>query len=60
MPAANALIAMAAECRGAASLNRPKHFELSPGQRTAIAFDEYVSCPADDIGHLPGWSAHSG
>jgi hypothetical protein len=59
MPTANALIAVPSERGRAASLDRPKHFELSPGQRTAIAFDEFVSCPADDIGHLPGWSRHS-
>jgi hypothetical protein len=59
MPAANALIAVPTERGRAASLDRPKHSQLSLGQRTAIAFDEFVSCPADDIGHLPGWSSHS-
>ena len=34
MPAANALIAMAAERGRAAALDGPEHFELWPGQRT--------------------------
>src|SRR5271167_1296375 len=59
MPTANALIAMAAECGRAATLDCAKHFELGPGERIAITFEELVSCPADDIGHLPGWSCHA-
>src|SRR3954454_4260109 len=59
MPAAVALIAMAAECRCAAALDCPEHFELCPRQRTVIAFDESVSSPADDVGHLPGWPCHA-
>jgi len=59
MPAANALIAMSAECGGAAALDRPEHFELCPRQRTAIAFDELVSCPADNVGHLRGRPCHA-
>ncbi len=58
MPAANALIAMSAEFGGAAALYRPEHFQLCPGQRTTIAFDEFISCPADDVGHLPGRPRH--
>ena len=58
MPAANASIAVSAERGRAASLDGPKHFQLSPGQRIAIAFNEFVSRPADDIGHLPGWPGH--
>ena len=42
MPAANALIAMPAECGCAAALDCAKHFELCPGQRIAVAFDELV------------------
>ena len=34
MPAANALIAMSAECGRAAALDGAEHFELCPGQRT--------------------------
>ena len=58
MPAANALIAMSAKRGGAAALDGPQHFELRPSQRTAIAFDESVSCPADNVGHLEGWPCH--
>jgi len=34
-------------------------FELGPTERIAITFEELVACPADDIGHLPGWSCHA-
>ena len=57
--AANTLIAMPTECGRAATRDGAKHFELSPGERIAIAFEELASCPADDIGHLPGWSCHA-
>src|SRR5208283_1872547 len=60
IPAANALIAMPTECSRAATLDGSKHFELAPRERIAIAFEELVACPADDIGHLPGWSCHAG
>ena len=59
MPAANALIAMAAECGCTAALDCPEHFELCPGQRTAVAFNELAPCPVDDVGHLPGWPCHA-
>src|SRR5215471_8259140 len=59
MAAANAGIAMSAQCGRAASLDSPEHFQLRPRQRTAMAFDEFASCPADDIGHLPGWPCHA-
>src|SRR3974377_877563 len=59
MPAANTLIAMPTECGRAAALDCAKHFELGPGERIAIAIEELVSCPADDIGHLPGWPCHA-
>src|SRR6516164_10203178 len=42
-PAANALIAMATECGRAATRDCAKHFELGPGERIAIAFEELVS-----------------
>src|SRR6516162_5237874 len=53
MPAAKALIAMPAECSRATTRDCAKHFELTPGERIAITFEELVACPADDIGHLP-------
>jgi hypothetical protein len=59
MSATNALIAMSAERGGSAALDRPEHFEVCPRQRIAIAFDESVSCPADDIGHLQGRPGHA-
>src|SRR5271165_727146 len=59
MPAANALIAMPTECGRAATRDCAKHFELRPRERIAITFAELVACPADDIGHLPGWSCHA-
>src|SRR6516225_4095372 len=59
MPAANALIAMPTECCRAATRDGVEHFELGPRQRITITFEELVSRPADDIGHLPGWSCHA-
>jgi hypothetical protein len=58
MPAAKAWIAVPTPCGRAATLAGAKHFELGPGERIAITFEELVSCPADDSGHLPGWSRH--
>ena len=60
MAAANALVAMAAERCRAAAFDGSKHLELCPGQRLVIAFVESAACPADDVGHLPGWPSHDG
>jgi len=59
MPTANALIAMPAECGCATTRDCAEHLELGPRERIAIAFEELVACPADDIGHLPRWSCHA-
>src|SRR6516162_3075127 len=59
IPTAKALIAMPTECGRAATRDCAQHFELAPRERIAITFEELVSCPADDIGHLPGWSCHA-
>jgi hypothetical protein len=59
MPAPNALIAVSTERGCAAALDSPKDFDLRPGQGIAIAFNEFVSRPADDIGHLKGWLCHA-
>src|ERR1700735_3273564 len=59
MPATNALIAMATECGCTAAFDCAEHFELCPGQRTAVAFNESAPCPSDDVGHLPGWPCHA-
>src|ERR1700740_220851 len=56
--AANALVAMSAERCRAAAFDGGEHLHLRPAQRLAIAFDESASCPADDVGHLPGWPLH--
>ena len=45
MPTANALIAMAAECGRATTRDCAQHFELGPGERIAITFEELVTCP---------------
>jgi hypothetical protein len=54
MPAADALIAMPAECGRAATRDGAEHFELGPGERITIAFEELVACPADDIATSQG------
>src|SRR5271157_5339087 len=41
------------------TLSRFAHLEPAQSERIAIAFEELVACPADDIGHLPGWSCHA-
>jgi len=60
MSAANALIAVSAQGRRAAAHDGGKHLTLRPGERPAISFQESVSCPADYVGHLPGWPRHYG
>ena len=58
MPAASALIEMAAECGGATAPNGPQDFEMLPAQPVAISFDECSSRSADQIGHLQRWPTH--
>ena len=58
MPAASALIEMAAECGGATAPNGPQDFEMLPAEPVAISFDECSSRSADQIGHLQRWPAH--
>ena len=58
MPAAGALIEMAAECGGPTPLNGPQHFDMLPAEPMAVPFDESLSRGADDIGHLQRRPAH--
>jgi hypothetical protein len=58
MPAASALIEMAAECGGATPHNGQQHFDVLPGDPLAASFDKCVSRGADEIGHLERWPAH--
>jgi hypothetical protein len=58
MPAAGALIEMAAECGGATLPNGPEDFEVLPAEPVPIPFDERASRSADKIGHLKWWPAH--
>ena len=55
IPATEAAVAVPAQRSRTAVRDRREHFDLRPGQRLLIAFQELASCLADDIGHLPGW-----
>src|SRR5215470_18318893 len=58
MPAAGALIDMAAECGGTTSRNGQQHFDVLPADPLAISFDKSSSCAADEIAHLQGRPTH--
>ena len=58
MPAAGALVEMAAKCGGTTPLNGPQHFDMLPTKPVAVSFDESLSRSADDIGHLQRRPAH--
>jgi len=58
MPAAGALIEMAAEHGGATPRNGQQHFDMLPGDPLTASFDECISRGADEIGHLERWPAH--
>ena len=58
MPAAGALIEMAAEKGGATPRNGQQHFDMLPADPLAVSFDESSSRGADEIGHLEGRPAH--
>ena len=59
MSTARTLIDMPAERRCAAGENRAEDFQVPPGEPTAAAIEERVSCGADHIGHLQKWPRHS-
>jgi hypothetical protein len=58
MSTASAFIQMTAERGGTTTLNGPEHFHMLPGDPFPAAFDECISCGADEIGHLEGWPGH--
>jgi len=58
MPAAGALIEMAAEKGGATPRNGQQHFDMLPADPLAVSFDESSSRGADEIGHLERRPAH--
>ncbi len=58
IPAAGALIEMAAECGGATPPNGQQHFDMLPAEPVAIPFEESSSRAANEIGHLQGRPAH--
>ena len=58
MPAAGALVEMAAKSGGTTARNGQQHFDMLPTEPVAISFDECVSRSADQISHLERWPAH--
>src|ERR1700692_1153827 len=58
MTAADALIEMTAQCRGAATDDGIKHLAMWPCTMRLLPFHESVARSADDVGHLEGGSAH--
>ena len=58
MPAAQTLIAMAAECRRAATDDGVHHLAVLKRKMRSIAFDEAAARGAKDVGHLEGGTAH--
>ena len=58
MTAADALIAMAAQCRGAATDDGIEHLAMRPCKMRLLLFPELVARSTDDVGHLQGGSAH--
>ena len=58
MAAVGALIEMAAQRGGAATLNRRQHFEMLPAEPAATRLDETLSGGADQIGHFQSGMLH--
>ena len=58
MTAVDALIAMTAQCRGAAADDGFEHLAMRPCQMRLLLFPEPVARCADDVGHLEGGPAH--
>jgi len=52
VPTVSALIAMAAQHRGATARDRIEHLEVLSVDPAMTAFDEARSSVADDVGHL--------
>src|ERR1700730_2751357 len=58
MTAADALIEMTAQCRGAATDDGIEHLAMRPCKMRLLLFPESVARSTDDVGHLEGGSAH--
>jgi hypothetical protein len=58
MAAADALITMTAQCRGAASDDGVEHLAMRPCKMRLLLLPESVARSMDDIGRLEGGSAH--
>ena len=58
MTAADALIAMTAQCRGAAADDSIEHLAMRSCKMRLLLFPETVACSTDDVGHLEGGPAH--
>ncbi len=58
MTAADALIAMTTECRGAAADDGIEHLAMRPCKMRLLLFPKTVARCADDVGHLEGGPAH--
>ena len=58
MAAADALIAMTAQCRGAASDDGIEHLAMRPCKMRLLLFPESIARSTDDVGQLEGGSAH--
>ena len=58
MAAVDALIAMTAQCRGAATDDGVEHLAMRPRKMRLLLFPEAVARSTDDVGHLEGGPAH--
>jgi len=58
MAAADALIAMTAQCRGAAADDGIEHLAMRPCKMGLLLLPKAVARCADDVGHLEGGPAH--
>ena len=59
MAAADALIAMTAQCRGTTADDGIEHLAMRPCKMRLLLFPETVARSTDDVGHLEGGPAHS-
>src|SRR5258708_1510678 len=60
MAAADALIAMTAQCRAAAADDGIEHLAMRPCKMRLLLFPESVARSTDDVGHLDGSAAFDG
>ena len=58
MAAANTLVAMTAQRRGAAANDSIEHLAMRPCKVRLVLLPESVARCADDVGHLEGGPAH--